>query len=124
MLPLAEFIAQRYKRVAEIGIGNNVAVAELLKSKGVSVIATDVRKIKTSVEFYIDDIINPRLEIYRGVELVYSIRPPPELFSAIRRLSKLINADCIIKPLYGDFCDGKLINYKGVNFYLWRRSNI
>lgn len=121
MLQLADFIAQRYRRVAEIGIGNNVAIAELLKSKGVSVIATDVRKVKTSVEFYIDDVWNPRLEIYRGVELVYSIRPPPELLPAIRRLSELLNADCLVKPLYGDYYDGELMNYRGISFYLWRR---
>lgn len=124
MLQLADFIAQRYKKVAEIGIGNNVAIAELLKSKGISVIATDVRKVKTSVEFYIDDVLNPRLEVYKGVELIYSIRPPPELFPAIRRLSKLVCADCIIKPLYGDFYDGKLINYRGISFYLWKRNSI
>ncbi|MFN3384564.1 MAG: UPF0146 family protein [Archaeoglobaceae archaeon] len=124
MLPLAEFIAQRYKRVAEIGIGNNVAIAELLKSKGVSVVATDIKKVNTSVEFYLDDVFNPRLEIYRGVELIYSIRPPPEMFHAIIRLSKLLDVDCIIKPLYGDYCDGKLVNYKGVSFYIWKRNSI
>ncbi len=124
MLPLAEFIAQRYKRVAEIGIGNNVEIAELLKSKGVSVVATDVKKVNTSVEFYIDDVFNPKLEIYRGVELIYSIRPPPEMFRAIIKLSKLLDADCIIKPLYGDYFDGELVNYKGVSFYLWRRNTI
>lgn len=124
MFPLAEFIARRYRKVAEIGIGNNVVIAEFLKSVGVSVVATDVREVTTSVEFYIDNVFNPRLEIYEGVELVYSIRPPPELVPAIKKLSKLLNADCIIKPLYGDYYDGELINYRGVNFYLWRRNSI
>ncbi|MCS7130500.1 MAG: UPF0146 family protein [Archaeoglobaceae archaeon] len=123
MLQLAEFIAERYRRVAEIGIGNYTAVAELLASLGVKVIATDVRKVHTKVDFYIDDIRNPNLEIYRGVELIYSIRPPTELFNYIRALAIKLKADCIIKPLYGDLFDGKLVNYKGLNFYLWKQSS-
>lgn len=124
MLPLAEFIAKRYRRVAEIGIGKNTTVAEFLKSKGVFVIATDVREVATTVEFYIDDVLNPKVEIYKDIELVYSIRPPPELLPAIKKLSKILNADCIVKPLYGDYYDGDLVNYKGVNFYLWKRNSI
>ncbi|MEM1578500.1 MAG: UPF0146 family protein [Archaeoglobaceae archaeon] len=124
MLALAEFIAERYRKVAEIGIGSNKALAELLASKGVKVVATDIKTVKTSVEFYIDDIFKPKIEIYRGVELIYSIRPPPELFEPILELSRILNADCIIKPLYGDYFNGELVNYKGLSFYLWRRNNI
>ncbi|MEM4524368.1 MAG: UPF0146 family protein, partial [Archaeoglobaceae archaeon] len=80
MLQLVDFIAERYRKVAEIGIGENKKIAELLKKRGVKVIATDIRPINTSVEFYIDDVSNPNFSIYKGVELVYSIRPPPELF--------------------------------------------
>lgn len=123
MLPLAEYIAKRYKRVAEIGIGNYTAVAEYLASKGLKVIATDIREVKTTVEFFVDDVRNPNIELYQGVELVYSIRPPPELFASIRNLAARLNADCIIKPLFGDYADGVLINYKGLGFYLWSRNS-
>lgn len=122
MLPLAEFIAERYKKVAEIGIGNYNAVAEYLVSMGVKVIATDIRKVYTNAEFFIDDVRNPKIQLYSGVELVYSIRPPPELFKSIRELANKVNADCIIKPLFGDYTDGKLVNYKGIGFYLWKRN--
>lgn len=122
MLQLAEYIAERYRKVAEIGIGNYTAVAEFLSSLGVEVIATDLRRVHTKVNFYLDDIREPKLELYRGVELVYSIRPPPELFIYILRLARLLKADCIIKPLFGDFADGKLINYKGLSFYLWKQN--
>ncbi|MCS7119002.1 MAG: UPF0146 family protein [Archaeoglobaceae archaeon] len=123
MLQIADFIAERYRKVAEIGIGRNTTIAELLRERGVKVIATDIMPVTKSFEFYIDDILNPRIEIYNGVELVYSIRPPPELFSAIRGLAKMINADCLIKPLYGDYCDGRILNYRGVNFYFWKRNH-
>ncbi|MCX8172194.1 MAG: UPF0146 family protein [Archaeoglobaceae archaeon] len=123
MLSLAEYIAERYEKVAEIGIGNYKEVAEFLASRGVKVIATDIREVQSTVEFYVDDICNPKLEIYEGVELVYSIRPPPELYECIKGLAKKLNADCIIKPLFGDFADGPLVNYKGLTFYLWKRNN-
>ncbi|MCQ4153470.1 MAG: hypothetical protein HA489_05970 [Archaeoglobales archaeon] len=124
MLRLAEYIANRYKKVAEIGIGGYTAVAEYLSSKGVKVIATDIRDVQTGVEFFIDDVRNPRISLYNGVELVYSIRPPPELFKSIRELAMRLNADCIIKPLYGDYTDGRIVNYKGLEFYLWNRNDI
>jgi len=124
MLRLAEYIAERYKKVVEIGIGNYTAVAEYLSSRGVKVIATDVREVQTSVEFFIDDIRNPRISLYNGIELVYSIRPPPELFKSIRELASKLNADCIIKPLYGDYTNGRFVNYKGLGFYLWNRNSI
>jgi len=123
MLSLAEYIALRYRRVAEIGIGNYTAVAEYLASRGVKVIATDIRDVKTNVDFFIDDIRDPKIELYRGVELVYSIRPPPELFSFIKQLANRIEADCIIKPLHGDYADGRLVNYRGLGFYLWKKSS-
>lgn len=123
MLRLAEFIAERYKNVAEIGIGNYTAVAEYLRSKGVKVIATDIREVPTKIDFFIDDVQNPKIQLYRGVELVYSIRPPPELFGSIRRLANQLKADCIIKPLFGDYADGELVNYRGLSFYLWKRNS-
>jgi len=123
VLQLVEFIATRYKKVAEIGIGKNTLVAERLMEKGVKVVATDLKPVKTNVEFYIDDVLNPKIEIYREAELVYSIRPPPELFSAIKMLAEKIHADCLIKPLYGDYADGELVNYKGLSFYFWKIKN-
>ncbi|MEM2727039.1 MAG: UPF0146 family protein [Archaeoglobaceae archaeon] len=122
MLRLAEFIAERYKKVAEIGIGNYTTVAEYLSSKGVKVIATDIREVRAKIDFFIDDIRNPKIHLYGGVELVYSIRPPPELFESIRKLANQLKADCIIKPLFGDYADGKLVNYRGLSFYLWKQN--
>ncbi len=125
MLRLAEYISRNYSRkVLEVGIGNFTAVAEELTSNGLSVVATDVvkRNVSKDIEFHIDDITHPKLEIYEGVKLVYSIRPPPELVKYILGVSRTVEADCIIKPLYGDYFDGELVNYKGLPFYIFRRG--
>ncbi|MCS7121225.1 MAG: UPF0146 family protein [Archaeoglobaceae archaeon] len=122
MIQLAEYIALRWKKVAEIGIGNYFEVAKKLKEIGIEVLATDVieRKVPNGIKFFVDDVTNPKIEIYRGVELIYSIRPPIELYKPITNLAKRLKVSCIIKPLSGEFpgfLEGKLINYKGLSFY-------
>ncbi len=125
MLRVADYIAKNYMgKVVEVGIGRFTAVAELLAKRSFEVVATDIvkRNVPEGCKFYLDDITNPNLEIYEGVSLIYSLRPPPELFSAILKVSQKVGADCLIKPLYGDYMDGKIVNYKGVQFYLIRRE--
>ena len=122
---IAEFIADRYSgKVVEVGIGHNHCVAELLVGKGFKVVATDLRQIDVpdGVEFFIDDVTNPNLRIYEGASLIYSLRPPLELYPYIVSIAKAVNADCLIRPFGNEFAiDGELINYKGERFYLWRR---
>lgn len=123
MIELAEYISLNYSgKVVEIGIGHRFDVAVLLAKKGLRVIAVDNKQIKTpkEIEFYVDDVTNPKIEIYERASLIYSIRPPPELFAPIKTLAKKVRADCIIKPLYGDYPGGELRNYKGLYFYLIR----
>ncbi|MDI9645066.1 MAG: UPF0146 family protein [Archaeoglobales archaeon] len=123
MLGLAEYIIRNYRgKVVEIGIGHYFEVAKILAKNGFEVYATDLKDAKTPkyVKYFIDDVRSPKIEIYRGASLIYSIRPPPEIFEPIRVVSQKVNADCIIKPLYGDFPEGKLVNYKGTYFYVLR----
>uniref|UniRef100_A0A7C3ZF25 UPF0146 protein ENR21_04445 n=1 Tax=Archaeoglobus fulgidus TaxID=2234 RepID=A0A7C3ZF25_ARCFL len=125
MLQIAGYIAENYRgKVVEVGIGRFTAVAEFLAKMGFNVVVTDIirRNVPEGCVFYLDDITNPNLQIYEGASLIYSLRPPPEIFSAILRVSRKVGADCIIKPLYGDCMHGKIVNYKGVQFYLIRRE--
>ncbi len=123
---IVEYISSRYARVAEIGIGYNSCVAEGLLRRGVEVIATDLRRVEVpeGVKFFVDDVMNPRIEMYRGVELIYSIRPPPELYSFIKSLAKSVGADCLIRPFGNEYSpDGRLVNYKGERFYVWMKED-
>ena len=128
MLPevIAEFICKHYSgRVIEVGIGYYWKVAEILADKGFEVIAIDSKDISAEfkgrqIKFVVDDIMNPNLEIYEGASLVYSIRPPLELYSYIVAVARAVDADCLIRPFGNEFAiDGKLINYKGERFYVW-----
>ena len=72
-----------------------------------------------------DDITNPNLELYKDVDIIYSIRPPSELQPYIINLAEKIGSQLIIKPLTNeDLNTGKvkmkLKNYKKASFYILR----
>ncbi len=121
---IVEFIAKNYSgKVVEVGIGHYHCVARRLADMGFEVVATDLKKLTVpeKVKFYVDDITNPNLNIYRGARLVYSLRPPPELHDPILSVAKEVGADCLIRPFGNEFVSyGRLVNYRGERFYVWR----
>ena len=122
---LVDFIAGRYSNAAEIGIGHFPDVAFELLKRRVSVFATDIRPFRyPGLNVIFDDITEPDLALYRGIKLIYSMRPPPELIPYMKRLASQIPADCIIKPLSDEYPGGQLIRHGGTTFYLWKFLNI
>jgi len=119
---LVDFISLNYRgRIVEVGTGRFFKVALELKNRGFDVLCTDIREVETppGIKFVKDDLFNPDIEIYRDSTLVYSLRPPPELFNPLLSLSRRIKADCIIRPLPAEAPDGcMLINHGGDFFYL------
>jgi uncharacterized UPF0146 family protein len=125
LINIVDYIVERYKRVAEIGIGNFTDVAILLKDRGVEVIATDIKYINCKgLRVIVDDLLKPDLMVYKGVQLLYSLRPPVELVPYIKKLAKDIFSDLIIKPLSSDILDGSLVNWNGLLFYFWSKYDI
>lgn len=122
---IAEYIAKSYpraKRIVEAGIGSETCVFEKLKEKNFSVIAFDLKpksKDKKIIKF---NAFSPEaLEIFRGAELIYAIRPNPELTEALIEIAKQVNADLLIRPFATDEKPEsmKLVNYKKAR--LWAR---
>uniref|UniRef100_A0A7C4W2X6 UPF0146 protein ENL48_00375 n=1 Tax=Geoglobus ahangari TaxID=113653 RepID=A0A7C4W2X6_9EURY len=124
MRDLIEFISKKYSgKIVEIGIGRYQDVARELIKLGFNVVVTDVRRIQSDLKIIIDDVCNPRFEIYRGASLLYSIRPPYEIQRCILSLAKKIGSDVIIVPLKNEIINGgKLVNYKSARFYLFTRQ--
>lgn len=121
MLQIAEYISKRYSgKIIEVGIGYNWKIALKLKELGFQVVTTDLRYIPIDLEFYVDDITNPNIEIYEGANLIYSVRPPPEIVPYILKVARIVRADVIVRPFGNEFYNGKLVNYKGERFYEWR----
>ena len=103
---LVDFIARRYGAAAEIGIGLFPDVAHALVKRGLRVFASDIRPIHyDDVEVIVDDIMDPHVSLYEGIGLIYSMRPPPELVPYMKRLSEMVRADLIIKPLASDYVE-------------------
>ncbi|WP_462315792.1 UPF0146 family protein [Methanobrevibacter sp.] len=111
-------------KIAEVAVGRFDRIANCLASKdNITLIKTDIApKDETVIK---DDITNPNLDLYRDVDIIYSIRPPSELQPYLVRLAVEIGSQLIIKPLTNeDLNTGKvkmkLKNFKRASFYTLR----
>lgn len=125
MLPdykdFAEYIALNYpraKKIIEVGAGRERSVIRELRAllRGAEIIAVDIEEWGV----VLDDITAPRRELYRGVDLIYSIRPNPELYQYLIKIAEEAKADLIIRPFSLDQHPekGRLVNYKTSSFYV------
>ena len=126
---LADYIAQNYSgRVVEVGAGHVAHVALLLASRGLQVIPTDrEERLLAGLKVEKDDIFSPRLELYRGAGLIYSIRPPLEMQLAMGVVAGEVRADVLIRPLMEEVArlpgfSRRLVNWGRANFYLYGRD--
>jgi uncharacterized UPF0146 family protein len=122
---LVDFIADRYRKPVEIGIGHFPDVAFALRMRGISVFATDIRPFcYQGIPVFFDDITSPDLSLYEGTELLYSLRPPPELIPYMKGLAKKISADLIIKPLSSEHPQDLDIILQGdTTFFMCNQKN-
>ncbi|MEM2908279.1 MAG: UPF0146 family protein [Candidatus Hadarchaeales archaeon] len=127
---IADYIAARYARaskIVEVGVGALPATAIELSRRlsRCEIIATDISPpppLPPGVRFERDDVTNPRLRVYEGADLIYAMRPPPELQPYLLKLARKVGADLIVKPLAAESVlpGGKLVNHRGVAFYLFK----
>ena len=112
-LEIAELIANLYpdaEKIVEIGVG--AAPWTLLKLKELlprtTLLAVDVdqssivRLRELGLNAEVDDILNPRIELYQSSDLIYSIRPSIELINPIAEIAERVEADALIFPLSED----------------------
>jgi len=104
---IGEYLADHYSRAVEVGIGRNTTAAEILKSAGTLVLATDVRGMDAGpVPVTVDDVFEPTLSLYEGADLIYSIRPAIEMIPPLIALARKTGADLVVYHLgfetYGD----------------------
>ena len=126
---LAGYIARNYRgRVVEVGVGYYCEVARLLGAQGLQVTPTDrEERLVAGLKVEKDDIFSPRLELYRGAGLIYSIRPPLEMQLAMGVVAGEVGADVLIRPLMEEVAwlpgfSRRLVNYGHASFYLYGRD--
>jgi len=98
---IGKYIASHYTRAIEIGIGRNEEAAKIVSSTGALMRCTDVKApgISGGLPFFLDDIFSPDDSLYTGAEVIYAIRPAPEMIPPLIRLAERINADLIVYHL-------------------------
>jgi uncharacterized UPF0146 family protein len=116
---LIDYLSRRYRRVVEVGIGTYTRVARALQERGVVVVATDISPQPQGIPVVLDDIRQPRLDLYRSAQALYAVRPPPELVPPLKVLARRLAVDLIVKPLAGEPCDGRVVSGNGGFFYVY-----
>ena len=108
-------------RICEIAVGKFSEIYDYLNSQeNVEIIKTDISPSDSAV--IKDDVTNPNLELYKNLDIIYSIRPPSELHPYIIDLALKTNTKLIIKPLFNEDINSKRVklklkNYKKASFY-------
>jgi len=98
---IGEYIAKHYANTVEVGIGKNTEAARLLIDAGVGVRCTDIRDLQVpeNLSFSVDDIFSPSINLYKGADLIYAIRPAIEMVPPLLALARTINCDLIVYHL-------------------------
>ena len=98
---IGKYIAANYTRAIEVGIGRNEEAAKIISTAGALICCTDVRTLGVSVDlpFSQDDIFSPDDSLYTGAEVIYAIRPAPEMIPPLIELAQRINVDLIVYHL-------------------------
>ena len=98
---IGEYLVKHYSNAVEVGIGKNMVVARILHDAGLSIRCTDVRDVPVPewLIFVTDDIFSPDISFYRGVDLIYAIRPAIEMIPPLIALARTINCDLLVYHL-------------------------
>ena len=114
----------RNVKIAEVGVGKFSQISDILqKEDNITLIKTDISPADATV--IKDDITNPNLDLYRDVDIIYSIRPPSELQPYLVKLADEVGSQLIIKPLTNEDLNTpkvkmKLKNFNKASFYILR----
>ncbi|OGW36310.1 MAG: hypothetical protein A2Y97_09585 [Nitrospirae bacterium RBG_13_39_12] len=120
---LVDYIALNYKSTAEVGIGHFPDIAFALLAKGVKVFATDVLPFHyDGLKVVVDDITCPNISTYKEIDLIYSLRPSPEMVPYMVRLAGILSSDLIVKPLSSEYPGGQLTHSGKTTFFIWEYS--
>ncbi len=85
----------------------NFTVAQSLIESGVQVTCTDIRSVvppSFGIRFVKDDLFQPTESLYRGVDLIYSVRPGIEMVSPMIDLARRIDVDLLVYHLGNELC--------------------
>ncbi|PKL65338.1 MAG: hypothetical protein CVV32_04955 [Methanomicrobiales archaeon HGW-Methanomicrobiales-3] len=123
---VAGYLAGRYMRAVEAGIGRNTVAAEMLAEKGLLLRCTDIREqeLPQQLLYARDDLFSPDLSLYTGADVIYSIRPAIEMVPPLVDIARAVNCDLVVYHLgFEQYDDGGEIIDCGVILHrYWKLS--
>jgi len=125
---IGEYIAGRYRRAVEVGIGNNPEAAGLVAAAGALMLCTDVRPgiRHDGLTVVTDDVFEPDIGLYEGADLIYAVRPGVEMVPSLITLADRIDSDLLVYHLgceiYGD--GGEVVDCGPALLHCYRRRVI
>jgi len=123
---IAEFVAG-FGKALEVCCGYYLEVARILKEweKLLCVCDrnADVKNVceKYGIEFIQCDVESPGyqlIEMCRIADVIYAIRPPPELWGSIISLAEVTGCRCVIRPMSCEFAN-PAVSYRGERFLVF-----
>ncbi|MDV2481801.1 hypothetical protein F8E02_07230 [Methanoculleus sp. Wushi-C6] len=98
---IGEYIAARYRRAVEVGIGNNPDAARIVAAAGALALCTDIRPgiRHEGLTVVTDDVFEPDLRLYAGADLIYAVRPGVEMVPPLIALARRIESDLLVYHL-------------------------
>jgi len=98
---IGDYIKEKYRHAVEIGVGENLVAARILRDAGVSIRCTDIRPVPSEPGIPVarDDIFSPRETLYTGADLLYAIRPGVEMVPPLIALAERTGADLLVYHL-------------------------
>ncbi len=134
---IVDFITLNYRNantIIEVGVGVNPWISKLVKEilPKTRVIVTDIDKEKLiyvkktcpNLELMHENILEPHLKIYYDANLVFSIRPPPELVHELFALSLRVGCDILVRPYSSEEGGYNYIKIRGWRFISHGRSSL
>jgi len=98
---IGDYIGRNYRCAVEIGVGENLVAARILRDAGVSIRCTDIMPVppEPGISIVTDDIFSPSESLYTGADLLYAIRPGVEMVPPLIALAENMGADLLVYHL-------------------------
>lgn len=98
---IGKYISENYRSAVEIGAGANLGAARVIAGSGTPIRCTDLRRVspEPGIDAVKDDIFHLTLDLYRGAEVLYAIRPGVEMVPPMIALAREIDADLLVYHL-------------------------
>ncbi len=98
---IGRYIAEHYRHVVEVGVGNNFEAARVVHDARVHILCVDIkgREPPGGIRFARDDATRPEMHLYRGADCIFAIRPGEELMHPLIDLASGVGADLLVYHL-------------------------